>query len=141
VFSAPLNASIEVAAVEGSYASVIGGAPAAAVVFTRDVDAKTDADPRVVSLREEIAAATGPEQARLRARFDEVRGEVRTEKLGETAAEFDRIHTIYRARDVGSVHRIVPAAELRPYLVDALERGMARELAGTGPGAGAGARA
>ena len=128
VFSAPLNDSIEVAAVEGSYASVIGGAPAAAVVFTRDVDARTDADPRVAALRDEVAAASGAEQARLRLRFDELRREVRTEKLGETAAEFDGIHTIYRARDVGSVHRIVPAAELRPYLVDALERGIEREL-------------
>ena len=34
VFSGTLNDSMEVLAVEGSYASVIGGAPAAAVVFT-----------------------------------------------------------------------------------------------------------
>ena len=34
VFSAQLNDDIEVLAVEGSFASVIGGAPAAAVVFT-----------------------------------------------------------------------------------------------------------
>ncbi len=33
VFSKPLNERVEIAAVEGSYASVIGGAPAAAVVF------------------------------------------------------------------------------------------------------------
>mgnify|MGYP006145792861 CR=1 FL=1 len=34
VFSGVLNDNMEVLAVEGSYASVIGGAPAAAVVFT-----------------------------------------------------------------------------------------------------------
>ena len=41
---------MEVLAVEGSYASVIGGAPAAAVVFTREVDKRTAADPRVRDL-------------------------------------------------------------------------------------------
>jgi hypothetical protein len=41
-------------------------------------------------------------------------------------AEFDAVHSVERARDVGSVHRIIPAAELRPALVAALERGMAR---------------
>ena len=41
VFSATLNDDMEVLAVEGSFASVIGGAPAAAVVFTGDVDERT----------------------------------------------------------------------------------------------------
>ena len=34
-----------------------------------------------------------------------------------------------RAVSVGSVDRIVPASELRPYLIDAVERGMRRTLA------------
>jgi hypothetical protein len=29
---------------------------------------------------------------------------------------------------VGSIDRVIPAAGLRPYLVDAIERGMQREL-------------
>ena len=37
VFSRALNEQLEVAALEGSYASVIGGAPAAAVVFAAEV--------------------------------------------------------------------------------------------------------
>ena len=45
VFSGTLNDNMEVIAVEGSYASVIGGAPAAATVFAREVNARTDADP------------------------------------------------------------------------------------------------
>ena len=45
VFSATLNDDMEVLAVEGSFASVIGGAPAAAVVFTRDVDERTEGRP------------------------------------------------------------------------------------------------
>ena len=39
------------------------------------------------------------------------------------------MHSIERARDVGSVDAIVPAARLRPYLIDAVQRGMRRTLA------------
>jgi acetyl-CoA carboxylase carboxyltransferase component len=70
VFSGVLNDNMEVLAVEGSYAAIIGGAPA--------------------------------------------------------AAEFEAIHDLERARRVGSVHAIVPAAELRPRLIAAIERGMER---------------
>jgi acetyl-CoA carboxylase beta subunit len=51
---------------------------------------------------------------------------VRSEKLGEVADEFDSIHTIERALRMGSVDRIIKAEELRPYVIDALERGMAK---------------
>ncbi|MGZ6797328.1 MAG: ATP-binding protein [Nocardioidaceae bacterium] len=129
VFSKRLNPSMEIAAVEGSYASVIGGAPAAATVFARDVRARTDNDPRVVELREAIAAADVAAAGTLRAQLVRVTDEVRSQKLGEVADEFDAIHTIQRAQTVGSVDRIIPAAELRPYVVDALERGMARAAA------------
>jgi acetyl/propionyl-CoA carboxylase alpha subunit/acetyl-CoA carboxylase carboxyltransferase component len=131
VFSRTLNESVEVAAVEGSYASVIGGAPAAAVVFAGDVEARTRRDPRVVALEAEIAAATGPEKARRRAALAEVSAAVYAEKLGEVAREFDDVHSIRRALRVGSLHRIIPAAGLRPYLVEAVERGMRRTLEGT----------
>ncbi len=47
-------------------------------------------------------------------------------KLGEVAAEFDAIHSVQRARAVGSVHRIIAAADLRPELIAAVERGLAR---------------
>ena len=57
VFSRTLNESLEVAALEGSYASVIGGAPAAAVVFTAEVDRRTRADERLQALDREIAEA------------------------------------------------------------------------------------
>ncbi len=51
---------------------------------------------------------------------------MRSEKLGEVADEFDSIHTIERALRMGSVDRIIKAEELRPYVIDALERGMAK---------------
>ena len=51
---------------------------------------------------------------------------MRTERLGEVAAEFDAVHSVQRAKEVGSVHRIVGAAELRPELIDAVTRGIER---------------
>jgi hypothetical protein len=117
---------MEVFAVEGSYASVLGGAPAAAVVFTREVDKRTAADPRVRELQNAIDAADAVEQAHLRGELATLRATVRSEKLGEVAAEFESVHDIERARRVGSVHAIIPAAELRPRLIAAVERGMER---------------
>jgi acetyl-CoA carboxylase carboxyltransferase component len=129
VFSKKLNPWMEIAAVEGSYASVIGGAPAAATVFVREVRARTLCDPRVVDLRQAMSEADGSEAGALRARLVHLTEQVRSEKLGEVADEFDAIHTIQRALRMGSVDRIIAASELRPYVIDALERGMARVLA------------
>jgi acetyl-CoA carboxylase carboxyltransferase component len=126
VFSGVLNDNMTVLAVEGSFASVIGGAPAAAVVFTREVDKRTAADPRVRELEEALGSADAVEQGRLRAELATVRAGVRSEKLGEVAAEFEGIHDIERARRVGSVHEIVPAGQLRPRLIAAVEQGMER---------------
>lgn len=121
VFSKTLRQDIEVVAVEGARASVIGGAPAAAVVFAREVDLRTRKDPRVQEA-ERAAAAGGSARARLA----EVVAAVRSEKLGEVGEEFDGIHTVERALKVGSLDRILAPADLRPYLIDAVERGIAR---------------
>ena len=127
VFSQALNENMEVLAVEGSFSSVIGGAPAAAVVFTRDVNARTAADPAVRELEAQLAASTDDAaSAGLRVKLDATRTAVRSDKLGEVAAEFEAVHNVERARQVGSVHQIIPAAELRPSIAAALERGMAR---------------
>ncbi|MFD4369696.1 carboxyl transferase domain-containing protein [Rhodococcus sp. NPDC058521] len=129
VFSGALNDNMEVLAVEGSFASVLGGAPAAAVVFTREVNARTKADPTVKELEVALAAAGDEsEQARLGVELQEQRVAARSAKLGEVAKEFEAIHNIERAREVGSVHHIVPAAELRPGIAAAVARGMSRTL-------------
>ena len=65
----------------------------------------------------------------LRLELAELRTAVRSEKLGEVAEEFEHLHKIERARAVGSVDAIIPARELRPYLVAAIERGMRRAQA------------
>jgi hypothetical protein len=80
----------------------------------------------VKELETALSAADGVEATHLRVELAALRSAVRNEKLGEVAAEFEAIHNIERARDVGSVHAIIPAAELRPRLIDAVERGMAR---------------
>src|SRR5215207_7938488 len=127
VFSRRLNDELETIALEGAHASVIGGAPAAAVVFARDVDVRTRTDPRVAELDERIAAADdGAERRRLRAERDAAWTAVRSEKLGELAAEFDAIHSVARAVDVGSVDRVIPASALRADLIETVERGVRR---------------
>ena len=128
VFSGTLNDNMEVIAVEGSYASVIGGAPAAATVFAREVTTRTDADPRVIELEAHLDGAEGDERASLRVALADLRASVRSDKLGEVAAEFDRVHTVERALHVGSIDAIIPAAHLRPHLIEALERGMRQTL-------------
>ncbi len=114
VFSKALNDNMTILAVEGSFASVIGGAPAAAVVFARQVDARTAADPPVTGLEARLAVTTRPEKkAELASELAEIRAWVRAEKLSALAAEFDAIHSIERAVEVGSVDAIITVGELR----------------------------
>jgi acetyl/propionyl-CoA carboxylase alpha subunit/acetyl-CoA carboxylase carboxyltransferase component len=126
VFSRALNENLEVAALEGTYASVIGGAPAAAVVFAGEVEARARKDARLQALSQAIAQAEGAEKGRLRTQWDELFKVVHSEKLGEMASEFDRVHSVQRALDVGALNCIIPPATLRPYLIDAVERGITR---------------
>ncbi|MEU4242706.1 carboxyl transferase domain-containing protein [Actinoplanes sp. NPDC026619] len=121
VFSKRLNPNMTVLALEGSFASVLGGAPAAAVVFAGDVNARTAADPRVRAAEARVAAASGAERGAFAAELDELRASVRTEKLGEVATEFDRIHSIQRAVQVGSVDAVIKAAEMRPRIIEAID--------------------
>jgi acetyl/propionyl-CoA carboxylase alpha subunit/acetyl-CoA carboxylase carboxyltransferase component len=126
VFSKALNEELTVLAVEGSFASVIGGAPAAAVVFASEVDSRTVSDPRVADLEARVSSADGTQRAALVTDLAQLRSSVRVQKLSEVAAEFDGIHSIERAVKVGSVDEVVSARDLRPQLVAAVERGLAR---------------
>ncbi|HET7150251.1 MAG TPA: biotin carboxylase N-terminal domain-containing protein [Candidatus Acidoferrum sp.] len=122
VFSRMLNEQLQVSALEGTYASVIGGAPAAAVVFAGEVEARTRKDPRLQALTEAMARADSREKPRLRNEWDELFKIVHSEKLGALAAEFDRVHSVHRALKVGALQHILPPANLRPYLIAAVER-------------------
>ncbi len=122
VFSKALNPRMTVLALDGSFASVIGGAPAAAVVFAGEVDKRTAKDPQVRALEQALAEATGTERGRLVVEFAKLRASVRAEKLGEVAGEFDGVHDIHRAVEVGSVDAVISAARLRPEIIAAIER-------------------
>jgi acetyl/propionyl-CoA carboxylase alpha subunit/acetyl-CoA carboxylase carboxyltransferase component len=118
VFSRELNDSMRVVALEGSYASVIGGPAAAAVVFSRDVRKRAQADPRVAAARAAVESASDP-AVRLarRARLDAILSEVSLQKQAEIGAEFDAIHSVERAREVGSIEAILQPANLRASLI------------------------
>jgi acetyl-CoA carboxylase carboxyltransferase component/biotin carboxyl carrier protein len=128
VFSRALNENLEVAALEGTYASVIGGAPAAAVVFAGEVSARARKDERMQSLAAQREKANGAEKATLQAEWDKLYQIVHSEKLGQVADEFDRIHTVQRALKVGALDHIIQPANLRSYLIEAVERGIAKEV-------------
>jgi acetyl/propionyl-CoA carboxylase alpha subunit/acetyl-CoA carboxylase carboxyltransferase component len=117
VFSKELNDQMKVLALTGSYASVIGGAAAAAVVFGRDVRKRVQADERVVWARGQLEAARDPAtRASRRAQLDRIVEEATLEKQAEVAAEFDGVHTVERAQKVGSLHGIIEPKELRALL-------------------------
>ncbi|GAB2663944.1 ATP-binding protein [Nocardia goodfellowii] len=124
VFSNKLNPNMTVLAVDGSFASVLGGAPAAAVVFSGEVNTRTASDPRVRELEARAANASGTERAALTAELGELRSSVRAEKISAVAAEFDRVHDIRRAVEVGSVDAVIRADELRPRIIEAIEAGL-----------------
>jgi acetyl/propionyl-CoA carboxylase alpha subunit/acetyl-CoA carboxylase carboxyltransferase component len=124
VFSKALNPGMTVLALEGSFASVIGGAPAAAVVFAGEVEKRTAANPGVRELEARVAEASGPERSRLVVELAELRAMLRAEKISEVAAEFDGVHNIHRAVEVGSVDAVIAAEQLRPEIIAVIERGL-----------------
>ncbi|MDJ0919196.1 MAG: carboxyl transferase domain-containing protein [Woeseiaceae bacterium] len=128
VFSKSLNENMQVAALEGAYASVIGGAPAAAVVFARDVRQAANTDPRIVEMTEKLKAADGAERASLRAEYDTLTKQVTIEKRAEFAEKFDTVHSVQRAMDVGSIDAVIAPGALRQFLIESVERGIEREI-------------
>ena len=126
VFSKALNDQMTVLAVDGSFASVIGGAPAAAVVFSGEVDKRVAASTPMRELDERIAASTGAERTALVVEQSELRLSTRAAKISEVAAEFDGIHDIHRAVEVGSVDAVIPGERLRPEIIAAIEAKLGR---------------
>nr|MDQ2956084.1 hypothetical protein [Actinomycetota bacterium] len=90
------------------------------VVFAGEVDRRAARDERVTALEERAASASAVRRAELLTELAELRTVVRVDKLAEVAAEFDGIHSIRRAVEVGSVDAVIRAAELRPQLIAAL---------------------
>lgn len=123
VFSRELNPNLRALAVEGSYASVIGGGPAAAVVFPREVQARVSADPRFREAQQKVSRAPNADNRDV---FERVSREVFLEKQGEVAAEFDAIHSVDRAKQVGSLEEIIPARRIRSHLIELLAQTLSK---------------
>lgn len=126
VFSQRLNAHLETVALEGASASVIGGAPAAAVVFAGEVERAAAEDERIQAIERRLAQAEGAERQRLRAHRAAKWEEVLAEKRRLFAERFDQMHSIERAIRMGSVKSVVEPASLRSFLIDAVDRGIHR---------------
>ena len=120
VFSKALNPNLKAFAVQGSFASVIGGAPAAAVVFPREVRRRVEQDPRIQSLILSIENAKGLDKLSLRKKLEDMRIEVELEKQGQVAKEFDEIHSVERAVRMGSLDGLVEAKHLRQTIIKQL---------------------
>jgi acetyl/propionyl-CoA carboxylase alpha subunit/acetyl-CoA carboxylase carboxyltransferase component len=119
VFSKALNDGLHALALDGAHASVIGGSAAATVVLDREVRARAALDPAVLAARTshdlQPVAAT-------RAALRQAEEAALLDARAILASEFDAIHSVARARDVGSLDEIVPAAQLRPRLIELLNR-------------------
>lgn len=118
VFSKALNPNLTTIALEGTFASVIGGAPAAAVVFPREVSARVKRDPRINHAKEHLKSATPSERPQLRDKLDILTRDVYLEKQGEVASEFDQIHTVHRATEVGSLDEVIRPEKLRQRVIE-----------------------
>ena len=91
VFSQRLNEGLEAVALEGAHASVIGGAPAAAVVFARDVEQAARARPaRRRARRADRGRRAAPSASACAPSAPRCGTTVRAEKLGELAARVRR---------------------------------------------------
>ena len=115
VFSKALNPNMTVLALEGSYASVIGGAPAAAVVFAGEVEKRTSADSRVRERRgqDRRRHRTGPEPPGRRARRPEGSGAAGEDRRGRSRVRRRPRHPPGRAGGLGGrgdLGRPAPAA-------------------------------
>jgi acetyl-CoA carboxylase carboxyltransferase component len=126
VFSKALNPNLRSMALEGTFASVIGGGPAAAVVFPREVRRRAEADLRLAEAREALCAAPEARKPLMREQLDALYSEIIFDKQGEVAREFNSIHTVDRAVEVGSLDAVIKPEELRPAIIGQLmeaERG------------------
>jgi acetyl-CoA carboxylase carboxyltransferase component len=127
VFSRRLSSRLESVALEGSYASVIGGGAAAAVVFTRLVGERVQADARVRAARTALAKASLAERRKVEEDYETVLADVEAQVQTEVAREFDAVHNVARALKVGSLDALATAIEMRPALCARLERALKEE--------------
>jgi hypothetical protein len=88
------------------------------------------ADPRVRALQERMRSDSGDD---VRGLFERTLNEVILQEQAALADEFDAVHSVDRAREVGSIEEIVAPDQMRAFLI----RSLRTELPGDGgPGPG-----
>ncbi len=117
VFSRALNGSVTALALDGSFASVIGGGPAAAVVFPGLVRKRAEADPEVVAARKTLEAARNAARAAAAAAYERALKDAQARAQSAVAREFDQIHSVERALRVGSLDAVIAPSTLRAELI------------------------
>ncbi|MBF0297428.1 MAG: ATP-grasp domain-containing protein [Oligoflexia bacterium] len=115
VFSKRLNKNIKVLALKNTFASVIGGGAAAAVVFPRIISDRTLTNNRVKKAQKDLQAGKIDSTT-----YDRIYQEVESNNQLQLAKEFDQIHSIERAKEVGSIDEIIESNKLRPRIIELL---------------------
>ena len=72
--------------------------------------------------------STDPHSPVEEANYEAVLRQVEAEVQAEVAGEFDGIHSVERAREVGSLSRIISAASLREELANAVNAAVDRHV-------------
>jgi len=106
VFNKTLNDNLRMLAVAGTKVSVIGGSAAAEVVLTRQVRVRAA----------ELAGGGEPSPAHWR------------QARAEVAQQFDEVHSVDRAFEVGSVDAVISASEVRPAVIAELHTAALAQL-------------
>ena len=74
----------------------------------------------MATLEARLRSAPAEDRAELQLELADARAAVRAEKISEVASEFDGVHNIHRAVEVGSVDRVIAASDLRPAIIGAI---------------------
>ena len=114
MFSQKLNPNLETVALEGAHASVIGGAPAAAVVFAREVERAAARDRADLGARRADRQRRGRRAPAPARRARDAAGPRCWPRSGASSPSAStQVHSVERAVRVGSVSRIVAPESLR----------------------------
>lgn len=117
VFSKQLNPNLKTIAIEGCFASVIGGGPAAAVVFPNLVSKETIAEESVVKAGLSLANGLIDQSE-----YDKIYKETHITVAKRFAERFDKVHSVERAKEVGSIDEIIKIENLRETIINNLKK-------------------
>lgn len=126
VFSQSLNDDLSSVALEGTFASVIGGQAAAAVVFPRLVRQRVNEDPRVIEARANLDNAKPTSLTEFQEALELTLRTVESEVQMQVASEFDTVHSVQRAKEVGSLSAVIRTDQMRADLIARMQSKLAQ---------------